>query len=122
MLAADLASRIDSAFESASNWMEGASALRAESEEPVPELVPFVNAFEYDLVERERTDRREHFGPFAPLIEWQGGTYPPPLQEVTDDWLERWAAVAEESSLPAVRCRLFDLLWQLRRRLSPLRC
>jgi hypothetical protein len=119
MSAPDLASRIDSAFESASTWIAGAGVLRAQGDEPVPELVPFVNAFEYDLVDHQRTDRREHFGPFAPLIEWQGGTYPPPLSEVAGEWLNRWATVAEASSSSAVRSRLCDLLWVARAGKTP---
>lgn len=112
--AADLTARVDAAFAEAPSWIAGASVLRAENEEPVPELVPFVHAFEFDLVERQRTDRREQFGPFAPLIEWQGGSHPLPLHEVSGEWLERWAAVADASSSSAVRCRLCDLLWVAR--------
>ena len=107
-----LAERVDKAAESAESWFYVADALRGRQQEhDEPRLVPFISAFEYDLIERDESDRREQFGPFAPVFEWEGGTRPPPLTEVPHEWITQWSALALVSRSPAVRSRLNDLLW-----------
>lgn len=59
------ATRVDAACRGAERFHEIAGRLEAEAGEPSAEhpLAPFVLAFYYDYVERDRGERRDEFGP-----------------------------------------------------------
>jgi Domain of unknown function (DUF4209) len=63
-------------------------------------------------VSPRNSDRREQHGAFAPIVEWDGHQFPPPLGEIDDEWLTTWAEVADRSEMPVVVARLNDLLWE----------
>ena len=96
----------------ARHWFSIGEALRdpsfADNDGPATALV---SAFEYDLLEPAEAERRERWGPFAPMAEFRQGTFPRPLPQVEDQWLHIWDAVATRVEDAAVRARLCDLLW-----------
>lgn len=96
-------------------WHEIGTALRKQGlDTPEHPLWKFVFAFEYMFVEKENKDYFERFGPFAPWIEMQGRIFPPPLNTISDEFLEEWSIVLEKAKHPVLRSRMADLLWERR--------
>jgi hypothetical protein len=90
-----------------------AEALQAAAGEPSEDPIgALICAFNYDLVGPRNKDRRRQHGVFAPIVEWDGGQFPPPLREVDEGSLMIWAEVADRSDAPLVVSRLNDLLWE----------
>jgi hypothetical protein len=110
MNTSEIAELIDKESEGADSWLAVASRLRATAKES-PEWTPFVAALEYMLETERRPERRARFGPFAPMVEYEAGSYPPALADVEDEWLHSWAGVLEIASSLPLRARLSDLLW-----------
>ena len=109
----EMATRVADAAVAANTALEIAGALQAAagdlSEDPVGSLIC---AFNYDLVSQRNSDRREQHGAFAPIVEWDGHQFPPPLAGIDDEWLTAWAEVADRSETPLVVARLNDLVWE----------
>jgi hypothetical protein len=109
----ELATRVADAAVGATTAFKIAGALQEAagdpSEDPVGRLI---SAFNYDLVSQRNSDRRDQHGVFAPMAEWDGHQFPPPLAGVEEDWLTTWAEVADRSEAPLVVARLNDLLWE----------
>lgn len=113
MLDEALKGRLESALEGAERWSQVAGALTEGGAAPFGEdpVWPLVAAFEYDLVSPKRGERRDRWGPFAPMAEFNGHTVPPPLDQVDDKWLDVWSDAAEAVADPVSTARLEDLLW-----------
>lgn len=69
-----------------------------------------VYALEY-LHVNEDHDAFQRYGPFAPSLEMQGMTFPPPLSTLDVEIVSNWAIALEKLRHPALRARLADLLW-----------
>jgi hypothetical protein len=109
----ELARRVAEAAADANTALEVAGALQQAAGEPDEDPIgPLICAFNYDLVSPRNTDRREQHGAFAPIVEWDGQQFPPPLGDIDNEWLTTWAEVADRSELPVVAARLNDLLWE----------
>lgn len=76
-------------------------------------LAPFINAFSYELCERN-SERREEYGPFVPMFEWATHSFPPPVRDVEPEQALAWAEIHGLVHEPAARARLGDLLWTKR--------
>ncbi len=109
----DLAARVAEAAADANTALEIAGALQQAAGEPGKDPIgPLICAFNYDLVSPRNSDRRGQHGAFAPIVEWDGHQFPPPLGEIDDEWLTTWAEVADRGEMPVVLARLNDLLWE----------
>ena len=109
----ELARRVTEAAADANTALEVAGALQQAAGEPDEDPIgPLICAFNYDLVSPRNTDRREQHGAFAPIVEWDGQQFPPPLGDIDSEWLTTWAEVADRSETPVVVARLNDLLWE----------
>jgi hypothetical protein len=53
-------------------------------------------------------------GPFIPMFETDGGSYPPPARELSPPAHEVWHEVAAEAHSPLARARLHDLCFEVR--------
>src|SRR5262249_24122411 len=109
----ELARRVADAAADANTALEVAGALQQAAGEPDEDPIgPLICAFNYDLVSPRNSDRREQHGAFAPIVEWDGQQFPPPLAESDDESLTTWAEVADRSETPVVVARLNVLLWE----------
>ncbi|MBK8293672.1 MAG: DUF4209 domain-containing protein [Solirubrobacterales bacterium] len=118
-----LGPNIKSALESALSDCSDPLTIRqrleqsGQSEKDPASLAPFVQAFSYMLHDRTSPLREEAGGPYGPMF---SGTlengepfqFPPPLGEITDDYLDEWAASLEEIDSPILKARVADLLWE----------
>jgi hypothetical protein len=110
-----VATRLKTAAAASGNWYAVARHLRDEAGKPDEDLIwPFIYAFEYDLTSPTEEERRGRWGAFAPMIEWEEGVHPPPLDRVPEEWLAAWEEEADGES-QVTRARLHDLLWESRR-------
>lgn len=110
----DAVALTDVAAQSADSWYKIGSKVQ-ESTDPSHQdsVAPIVAAFQYDFVEPTETERRNRWGPYGPMLELADGrVYPPPVDEVPEDWPKTWAMVAEQAEHAAARSRLHDLLWE----------
>jgi hypothetical protein len=92
-----------------------ASALRNMAEEGDDPLRGLVAALEYHL--RLDDEQREPYGPFGPMMEFDGKCYPAPLDRIEDlepDILPLWERVLGLAPIALVRARFADLLWEVR--------
>lgn len=92
-----------------------ASALRKMADEGDDPLRGLVAGLEYHL--RLDDELREPYGPFGPMMEFDGKCYPAPLDRIED--LEPgifglWARASELAPIALVRARFADLLWEAR--------
>jgi Domain of unknown function (DUF4209) len=111
----DLAARVADGAVGVNTALEVAGALQQAAGDPDEDPIgPLICAFNYDLVSQRNSDRREQHGVFAPIVEWDGAQFPPPLADIDDDWLTTWAEVVDRSEAPVVVARLNDLLWERR--------
>lgn len=111
----EVASRVSHAASGASTALEIAEALEKEAGEPGEDPVgALICAFNYDLVSERNAERRQQHGVWAPIVEWDGNQFPPPLCDISEDWLTMWLQVADRSDSPVVVARLNDLLWDRR--------
>jgi hypothetical protein len=111
----ELARRVAEAATDANTALEVGGALQQAAGEPGKDPIgQLICAFNYDLVSPRNSERREQHGAFAPIVEWDGQQFPPPLAEIDDEWLTSWAEVADRSEMPVVVARLNDLLWERR--------
>jgi hypothetical protein len=111
----DLATRVADAAGDAATTLEVADTLQRAAEEPGEDPIgPLILALNYDLVSQRNSERREQHGPFAPMVEWDGHQFPPPIGEVDEEALTTWAEVADRSDAPVIVARLSDLLWERR--------
>lgn len=85
------------------------SERAASSEDPI---WSFVWAFQYRLLEFEEEEQRERWGVFAPNLETSQGVFPPPLNTVENEHIEKWAALANHDTNAVISSRLHDLLWE----------
>jgi hypothetical protein len=109
----ELARRLAEAATDANTALEVGGALQQAAGEPGKDPIgQLICAFNYDLVSPRNSERREQHGAFAPIVEWDGQQFPPPLAEIDDEWLTSWAEVADRSEMPVVVARLNDLLWE----------
>jgi len=109
----ELAARVGEAAAGANTALEVAGALHEAAGEPGEDPIgTLICAFNYDLVSQRNRDRRRQHGVFAPIAEWDGGQFPPPLGDIDDDWLITWAEVADRGEASVVVSRLNDLLWE----------
>ena len=67
-------------------------------------------ALEYSLL-KAGSERRETYGPFAPLAETAEWVTPPYTWDLQNDMLVAWEQLAELVQSPVVAARLRDLLW-----------
>lgn len=73
---------------------------------------PFVFAFGYmDVAGRKDELRASVGGPFGPMIEMNGMSFPPPLSELEAANLPPLAEYLEDDKAAVARARLADLLW-----------
>jgi hypothetical protein len=80
----ELARRVAEAAADANTALEAAGALQQAAGEPDEDPIgPLICAFNYDLVSPRNTDRREQHGAFAPIVEWDGQQFLPPLGDST---------------------------------------
>ena len=96
---------------------QASAALRTEfqgQEALPPEVASLVVALDYDSVEPNETDRRERWGPFAPMIETTEGSYPEALASTSTGVQVHWSIAASQLTDLRVLARLHDLLWELR--------
>ncbi len=109
----DILQVITEAVQDATSFYSVADQLRkAVSDDPENPLLPFIYAFSYDYVEDPEVERRERWGPYAPMIELADGrVFPPPLEMIDENMIDAWTQVYEQSDSPIVRARLGDLLW-----------
>jgi hypothetical protein len=109
----ELSARVEAAARDVSTALSLAEALQAAAGEPGEDPIgALICAFNYDLVGPRNRDRRQQHGLFAPIVEWDGGQFPPPLGELDEDSLMIWAELADRSEAPLVVSRLNDLLWE----------
>jgi hypothetical protein len=109
----ELSASVAEAAAQANTALEVAGALeRAAGEQTEDPMGSLICAFNYDLVSPRNKERRLQHGVFAPMLEWDGRQFPPPLPDVGHDWLNTWAEVADRSDAPLVMARLNDLLWE----------
>lgn len=112
----EVAAIVDGACRTAESYVEigarlnDAARLHAGDDAHASALGPFVSAFSYDLAERN-TERRETYGPFAPMFETATYSFPAHLGDVGADVAAAWAEVHGLVREPAARARLSDLLW-----------
>jgi hypothetical protein len=112
----EVAAIVDGACRTAQSYVEiggrlnDAARLHAGDDAHASALGPFVSAFSYDLAERN-TERRETYGPFAPMFETATHSFPAHLGDVGADVAAAWAEVHGRVREPAARARLADLLW-----------
>jgi hypothetical protein len=84
----ELARRVAEAAADANTALEVAGALQQAAGEPDEDPIgPLICAFNYDPVSPRNTDRREQHGAFAPIVEWDGQQFPPPLGDIDNEWL-----------------------------------
>ncbi len=110
----DLVALTHVAAESADSWYQIASRIQ-ESTDPRGQdsIAPIVAAFQYDFTQPTDSERRNRWGAYGPMFELTDGrVYPPPVDLVTEDWIETWSMVAEQVKHPGARSRLHDLLWE----------
>jgi hypothetical protein len=116
----EIANLLEEIALTASSWHEIGTTLRKQGlRSPENILWKYVFAFEYMYVEEENADYIERYGPFAPWIEMQARVFPPPLNTISDEFLEEWASVLEKIRHPVLCSRLADLLWVRRWGESP---
>lgn len=92
-----------------------ASALRDMAEAGDDPLRGLVAALEYHL--RLDDDQREPYGPFGPMMEFDGKRYPAPLDRIEDlepGTLALWERAMRLAPIALVRARFADLLWEAR--------
>src|SRR5512133_1565549 len=98
----ELARRVAEASADANTALEVAGALQQAAGEPDEDPIgPLICAFNYDLVSPRNTDRREQHGAFAPIVEWDGQQFPPPLRDIDSEWLTTWAEGRIEVKRPS---------------------
>jgi hypothetical protein len=91
------------------------SDLRRQADGDDDPLRGLIAGLDYHLIVQE--ERRHGAGPFGPMFEGSGGTYPPPLgavDEIVPGTYELWERAIAHSPTPAVRARFADLLWVAR--------
>jgi Domain of unknown function (DUF4209) len=92
-----------------------ASLLRAIAADDDDPLRAIVAGLEYHLVMDD--ERRAPHGPFGPMIESSGGSYPAPLDRIdalVPGAYALWEQTMRLSPLPLIRARFADLLWEVR--------
>lgn len=102
----------DEAATAAKDWFSVGTELSMIGEAS-PERDAVEIAFKYELLAGPvMNERREQWGPFAPMISAGDQVYPPLLSDIDEDTVCVWARVAEGAKQPAGVSRLSDLLWE----------
>lgn len=91
-----------------------ASELRHMTDAGDEPLLGLIAALEYHL--RLDDENREPYGPFGPMMEFDGRCYPAPLYSIKDspDVLNLWERAMSLAPIALVRARFADLLWEAR--------
>jgi hypothetical protein len=113
--AAEIAAIVDEACAGGEAYFDIGGRLQNLAGEPDPAnpLAPFVLAFHYDLIEK-RSERRDEYGPYAPVVESDSHAWPPRLENLPEASKNAWAEVVPLVTAPAAAARLHDLLWVAR--------
>ena len=102
----------DEAAAAATDWLSVGAELSKRGEGS-PERDAVEIAFKYELLAGPvMDDRREQWGPFAPMISAGDKVYPPLVSEIDQDTVSVWTRVAKGAEQPAAISRLSDLLWE----------
>lgn len=112
---ADVVNTLEDAASRATCWLDLYSSLRDRLERGSPEgehlNEDYALPFAYWYVEDGTDDHFLKYGPFAPWVEAQQGTFPMPLRGIEDQVLKEWALVLGKTEDPVLVSRLADLLW-----------
>src|SRR5260370_26976828 len=111
-------SSLQTAIAGARDWTSAAIKLQGLLEGEKDPAVADLAALEYMLNIDSDSDQGKRWGPFGPMFEVQGAVRPGPLDEASDQFINRWEQIAVELPDPIVQSRFSDLLW-LRRRGRP---
>lgn len=97
---------------SASSWVWFELAEKIKSREATdPQLLKINQAYYYDLSLKNDGYRWEEFGTYAPMVEFQEGSFPPRLDQLPQDTLTAWLEIFPYVNQPLAKSRLADLLW-----------
>ncbi|NPV56475.1 MAG: DUF4209 domain-containing protein [Anaerolineae bacterium] len=108
----EIAGLLERSAQKANDWNEISKSLRNHGiDTPDHVLWKYVYAFDYMYVEDSMEDYIEQYGPFAPIIEMKGKVYPPPLNAISEVYLDEWKEIIPELKHPILCSRLADLLW-----------
>lgn len=102
----ELVKLADASASTVSSWHEISSSLK--SAEDSNEAAALAMAFDYIQRRTEKANGRDTFGP---MWEIDNECYPMPVTELPEKVLSLWEGVASSSQTPAIRARLYDLLF-----------
>lgn len=108
----EIRDRLEAALAGADDWFTVAQRLAVPKGDEG--LAPHRAAFSYDLVGSDGGDRRQRFGPLAPVSEWASGTYPAPLDRLPPGATKAWTDALTSLEPPLAKSRYGDLLWLTR--------
>ncbi|MCY3919295.1 MAG: hypothetical protein OXG38_05755 [Chloroflexi bacterium] len=111
---AEAAALLDKIAEEQCHPFKIASEFRERADNSDDDVVRIAAAaLEYSLL-KAGSERRETYGPFAPLAETAEWVTPPYTWDVKNDMLAAWGQLVELVQSPVVVARLRDLLWVTR--------
>lgn len=102
-----IAALLEKAAEGARSWETvGNSLLSKHLERGDMELLPFLTAFFYIPNTQKKINSQNQSPPFIPIQ-----LYPPPLESIPEDWLQKWSEVLPLTTNSLIQSRFHDILW-----------